>query len=73
MEGRTVTISVEQYEQLLAVKTRTLVARDMIMRNKYIGLADLLFVLGFRADAKEIDDQGKEELYKIMEGEKDDE
>lgn len=69
MEERTVKIDAERYEELLDIETRVFVAKGMILRDRCIRLTDLLFILGFEGDAIKIDNENKEELRRIMEGE----
>mgnify|MGYP000788628814 CR=1 FL=1 len=66
MEEPTVTIDAGRYEELLDKETRVFIAKGMILRDRCIRMSDLLFILGFSAEAKKIDDEEKEELRRIM-------
>lgn len=72
MEGRTVTIDTERYEELINTETRVFIAKDMILRDGWMKLTDLLSVLGFVELAKQLDERQKETAKKILEDVEDD-
>lgn len=69
MEEKTVTIDIGRYDELLDMETRVMVARDVISRDRYIKLTDLLCILGFKAYADKIEEEEKEKLRKFIEEE----
>ena len=69
MEEKTVTIDIGRYDELLDIETRVWVARDMILRDQYIKLTDLLYILGFKEYADRIEKEEKEKLRKFVEEE----
>lgn len=69
MEEKTVTVDIGRYEELLDIETRVWVARDVILRDQYIKLTDLLCILGFKEYADRIEKEEKEKLRKFVEEE----
>lgn len=69
MEEKTVTINIERYEELLDIEARVMITKGMILRDRCINRADILFILGFEGDAKRLEDEEKERLHKLMEKE----
>ena len=69
MEEKTVTIDIGRYDELLDIETRVWVARDVILRDQYIKLTDLLCILGFNEYADRIEKEEKEKLRKFVEEE----
>lgn len=69
MEEKTVTIDIGRYEELLDIETRAHVVRDVILKDRHIKLTDLLYFLGFKGDANQIEEEEKEKLRKFMEKE----
>lgn len=66
MKEKIATIDIGRYDELLNIETRVIVARDMILRNHYIKLTDLLYILGFKGDADRIKKEEKERMCKFM-------